>query len=116
MVTLSDTYSVQSNKESGYGRYDVMLIPHDSSKLGLLLEFKTMHEPNVDLKQAAMQALQQIVDRRYDLTLTQKGIRHILKIGMAFCGKQVEVLFAENSNPEILHTTKMNHPRPTLAG
>ena len=40
LVFLADTYQVKSNRESGYGRYDIMLIPHDKNKLGIIIEFK----------------------------------------------------------------------------
>jgi hypothetical protein len=92
MVSLSNSYQVQSNKESGYGRYDVMLIPHDKTQLGLVLEFKTVREPNADLTHAAQQALQQIIDRRYTDQLRTLGLKNLLQIGLAFYGKQVKVM------------------------
>lgn len=92
MVTLNDTYEVQSNKESGGGRYDVMLIPHDKTKLGLVLEFKTIRDDTIDLTQGAEQALQQIIDRRYADTLRAQGIQQILQVGLAFREKDVKVI------------------------
>lgn len=91
IVSLSETHEVQSNRESGYGRYDVILIPKDPEQLGIILEFKTVREAKTDLKQAACQTVQQINEQQYEAILTQKGIPHILKVGMAFHGKQVEV-------------------------
>ena len=44
IVGLNKTDEIQSNRESGYGRYDVMLIPHDHSQMGLILEFKVADE------------------------------------------------------------------------
>lgn len=92
MVSLSETHEVISNRESGYGRYDVMLIPKDPEQLGIILEFKTALEKKVSLKQAAVQAMQQINSRDYENELRRRGIERILKMAMAFRGKQVHVL------------------------
>jgi len=91
MVTLSESHEIQSNRESGFGRYDVMLIPKDPEQLGIILEFKTVREPDADLKQAAIKAVEQITQRRYEITLKQKGIHRMVKVGLAFRGKEVEV-------------------------
>jgi Predicted AAA-ATPase/PD-(D/E)XK nuclease superfamily len=91
IVSLSDTHEVQSNRESGYGRYDVILIPKDPEQLGIILEFKTVTSEKEDLEQAAQQAVQQITDRQYETVLIQKGIHRILKLGLAFHGKTVAV-------------------------
>lgn len=88
IVGLSDTHQIHSNKESGYGRYDVMIIPKDLKKLGLILEFKVA-KANTTLQETADQALEQINARAYETELRQKGIRHILKIGLGFKGKEV---------------------------
>ncbi len=92
MVTLSETHEIKSNYESGYGRYDVMLIPKDREQLGIILEFKTVREKKTPLKKAAQDALQQIVQRQYAAQLHQHGIHNILQMGLAFRGKQVFVL------------------------
>jgi hypothetical protein len=88
IVSLADTHTVQSNKESGDGRYDVMLIPKDIQQLGLILEFKVAEEGET-LDSAAAQALNQINERDYETELWQKNIQKILKIGLAFSGKEV---------------------------
>ncbi len=92
MVSLSETHEVKSNYESGYGRYDVMLIPKDREQLGIILEFKTVREKKTSLKQAAQDALRQIIQRQYAAQLHQQGIHNILQMGLAFRGKQVFVL------------------------
>ena len=52
---------MKSNRESGYGRYDVMVIPKDKTKLGIIIEFKKVDkEENEDLEKACQLALQQI--------------------------------------------------------
>jgi hypothetical protein len=92
MVSLNETHEVKSNYESGYGRYDVMLIPKDREQLGIILEFKTVREKKTSLKQAAKDALQQIIQRQYAAQLHQLGIHNILQMGLAFRGKHVFVL------------------------
>lgn len=94
MVSLEATHEVQSNKESGYGRYDVMLIPKDHSQLGIVMEFKTVFDEKTPLQEAAEQALQQIIARGYAQTLRSKGIQHILQLGLAFYHKHVVVVSA----------------------
>jgi hypothetical protein len=88
IVSLADTHTVQSNKESGDGRYDVMLIPKDTKQLGLILEFKVAEEGEA-LDVAAEQALKQINECNYETELQQKNIQKILKVGLAFRGKEV---------------------------
>jgi Predicted AAA-ATPase/PD-(D/E)XK nuclease superfamily len=92
IVSLSNTHEVKSNHESGYGRYDVMLIPKDREQLGIILEFKTVRDKKISLKKAAQEAVQQITNREYAAQLHQLGIQNILKIGLAFRGKQVTIL------------------------
>ena len=92
MVCLSETHEVKSNRESGYGRYDVMLIPKDIEQLGIILEFKTVLDEDSALPIAAEQAIQQINQRHYAAELQQRGLQRILKMGLAFRGKKVYVL------------------------
>ncbi len=91
MVSLRETHEIQSNKESGYGRYDVMLIPKDPSQLGIVLEFKTVREENIPLADGAQEALAQIIKRNYAQVLRSKGIQQILQLGLAFRHKEVAV-------------------------
>jgi hypothetical protein len=92
LTGLKDRYDVKSNRESGYGRYDVMLIPKKSQGLGIVFEFKKV-EPSdkMDLESAANLALQQIKNRKYDLELKDRGVRRILHLGMAFQNKKVVI-------------------------
>lgn len=91
-VSLSETHEVKSNRESGYGRYDIMLIPKDIEQLGIILEFKTVLDENTPLPIAAEQAIQQINQRQYVTELQNRGLQHILKMGLAFRGKKVYIL------------------------
>ncbi len=93
MVELADRYFLTSNKESGFGRYDVMLEPVDVRKDdGIILEFKVFQpRKEKDLEATVEAALQQIEDKRYETALIVKGIQreNIRKYGFAFSGKKV---------------------------
>lgn len=90
LLTLGDKYVITSNRESGLGRYDIALEPIDKSHYGLIFEFKVA-PANENLSEMATQALQQINDKQYDAAMKQRDVHKIIKIGMAFCGKQVEI-------------------------
>lgn len=87
------TYEVKSNRESGYGRYDVMVIPKiDKQKDAMILEFKVCDiDTEGTLEDTAEAALQQIKERQYDAELIARGIdrEHIRYYGFAFQGKKV---------------------------
>lgn len=92
LVSLSDTYKVKSNKESGYGRYDVMIIPKDISKIGIIIEFKKIDDFLDDtIEEATRAALKQIKDKKYAQELIEDGIENIIKLAIVFKGKVVEV-------------------------
>jgi pyruvoyl-dependent arginine decarboxylase (PvlArgDC) len=91
LVALKDTHEVKSNKESGYGRYDVMIIPKDKKQLGIIIEFKKVNKKRETLESAADKALKQIEDKNYESELLNMGIKNILKIAMAFEGKKVMI-------------------------
>jgi hypothetical protein len=91
-----NTHIVKSNRESGFGRYDVLVIPKDlkPDAIGLIMEFKIADDCDGDLKASAHLALQQIKNRNYEAEMQQTGVSKIIKIGLAFWEKQVEVVFA----------------------
>jgi len=91
IVSLKETHIIKSNRESGYGRYDVMIIPKDKSKLGLILEFKVAKN-KLSLEKEAKNALDQIEERKYEAEMKQLGINNILKLGLAFRGKKVFIM------------------------
>lgn len=67
LVSLSDKYLVKSNKESGFGRYDVMIIPQSVSKYGIIIEFKKIDELSKEsIEEATEKALKQIEDKKYE--------------------------------------------------
>ena len=92
LVNLGSQYQVRSNRESGYGRYDVMLIPKDTRQTGFVFEFKKVN-PKYDKtpKTAMKNALKQIQDRHYALELRQAGVQKILGIGVVVHKKKVWV-------------------------
>ena len=89
LVALEGEYAVRSNRESGYGRYDVMLIPHDKSKTGVVIEFKSARRQT--LEQATDDALLQIQDKQYAQELRAQGVKNIMGYGIAFAGKELLV-------------------------
>ena len=91
MVELSDRYVLTSNRESGFGRYDVMLEPRNIKDGGMILEFKVQDSEEKELRDTVEAALDQIDEKRYDIMLLEKGVARekIRKYGFAFCGKKV---------------------------
>lgn len=102
LVELADRYDITSNRESGLGRYDVMLIPLRQGDNGIILEFK-VHELKEEssMEETVLAALNQIEEKRYEQTLINQGIekKHIRKYGLAFKGKEVLIGSLLESQP-----------------
>lgn len=90
-AVLSNRYEVKSNRESGLGRFDVMLIPRIKTMPGFIYEFKFTRDDKVDLEDLAVEALKQINEKRYDIEFWDMGITEVYKIGIAFRGKSAVV-------------------------
>lgn len=93
LVSLSDSYEVKSNKKSGFGRYDVMIIPKDVSKFGIIIEFKKIDELSKEsVEEAAKNALKQIKEKKYESELLEREINNIIKLAIVFKNKDVEII------------------------
>lgn len=92
LVSLGDKYEINSNKESGYGRYDVMIIPKDISKLAIIIEFKKIRESNSKtIEKGIEEALNQIEENQYERELKIRNINNILKLAIVFKGKKIKI-------------------------
>ena len=92
MVELADRYVITSNRESGFGRYDVMIEPKNIQDDAMILEFKVRDAGDEENLHATIEnALKQIEEENYEACLTAKGIpkERIRKYGFAFEGKRV---------------------------
>ena len=89
---LEGEYITKSNIESGLGRYDFLIEPKNKSKRAFIMEFKSTDSVE-KLEEVSKEALQQIEDKKYDISLKQSGIREITYIGIAFCGKQIKISY-----------------------
>ena len=89
---LDSQYYVTSNKESGLGRYDVTIEPKNKNNKAYILEFKVTKNEE-DLEKEAKQAIEQIISKKYDVSLKERGIKDIIILGVAFCGKLVKVSY-----------------------
>ncbi|MBQ3971095.1 MAG: AAA family ATPase [Selenomonadaceae bacterium] len=87
-VWLEGRYRVESNKESGYGRFAIALFPQRENMPGVILELKTVKEED-EMEQAAKEALAQIEVKAYQTELSRQGVAVVWKYGIAFCGKKV---------------------------
>ena len=87
---LDRDYYVNSNRESGLGRYDVIIEPKNKNNRGFILEFKVVKDEK-DLENTAKEAIEQIIDKKYDTSLKERGIKDITLIGIAFFGKIIKV-------------------------
>ena len=90
-AVLSNQYRIKSNNESGYGRFDISLIPDKHTNPGFIFEFKHAKTNNQDLGALADEALTQIDEKKYDTEMKTLGVANIIKIGIAFRGKKAVV-------------------------
>lgn len=97
VVGLRDHYVIHSNEESGLGRCDVMFMPKERMRKGILLEFKTSEREEL-LVEKAKEALKQVKEKGYMEGFKQQGVEKVLAIGVGFCGKKVEVVHEELSS------------------
>ena len=92
LVGLKDTYYVNSNRESGFGRYDIMLEPKDKNGNSFIMEFKVMENmEEKTIEDTLENAKKQIEEKRYEENLKERGFTNITKMVYAFNGKEVKM-------------------------
>ena len=93
LIALMDNqYKIRSNRESGDGRYDICMYPKNKNHSGIIIEVKWESNLNQDsLAKLAEKALRQIDAKNYDAEMVNEGVKHIIKFGIAFSGKKVEI-------------------------
>ena len=93
IMNLSNTYRIRSNRESGYGRYDVMMIPLEKNEKVFIFEFKVLDsdENEITLEDTLANAHIQIDEKQYEAELISEGFmpQQIRKYGFAFQEKNV---------------------------
>ena len=92
-AVMDNRYEITSNRESGDGRFDICLKPRALILPGILIELKAA-DSQKGLKELAKDAVNQIESKRYSAGLEKAGVTSILKYGVAFFGKFVEVVLA----------------------
>jgi len=110
-------YFIKSNKESGLGRADLMILPHDQEKTGFILEFKKVKIPSL-LLEKAQEGLLQIQEKEYISLFEEHKIKKVSFLSIAFCGKNFYLLtheawvneslkeYNEKSNPYVVKKIK----------
>ena len=88
---LNNRYMVKSNRESGFGRFDIQLTPLNKTLPGFLFELKSSKNNADDLEKIAVGALTQIKEKHYDVEMKNAGINEIINIGIAFRGKEISI-------------------------
>ena len=92
LVQFHDSFQVKSNRESGYGRYDIMLIPRNPAYQEWYWNLKKSMKIARNSRKAANNALEQIKNKHYIAELHDRDILHVNLFGIAFSGKKVLVL------------------------
>ena len=88
---LTKDYDTESNRESGYGRFDLAIFPRNLTKSGVIMEFKVAKSED-ELDDKAKEALQQIERKAYITEFQKRNIQHVWKYGIAFYGKHVKII------------------------
>lgn len=111
-------YEIKSNRESGYGRYDLLILSRDPKKLTILFEFKkvpvsksanqTKEQIQSKLEQSALEALEQIDRQHYLSEPEQRDVKNVLKVGLAFSGKRFAI---EHNSQNINEADSLLKPR-----
>ena len=94
LAALVPVFEVVSNRESGYGRFDIAVFPKEEEAAGALLEFKVA-EKEEDMPERAKEALAQIKANKYASEFEQRGVKEVWQYGIAFCGKKCQIEAAD---------------------
>ena len=89
---LDRDYYINSNKESGLGRYDVIIEPKNKNNRGFILEFKVVKDEE-NLDKVSKNAIKQLIDEKYDTQLKERGIKDITLVGITFFKKLLKVSY-----------------------
>ena len=90
-AVLNNRYRVLSNREAGYGRFDIQLQPLQEGLPGFLFELKASRKAEESLEELARSALSQIEEKAYGAEMQARGVGEILAVGIAFRGKEIAV-------------------------
>ena len=89
-VLMTGVYRIESNRESGYGRFDIALFPSNNANAGVILELKAA-KSDEELTEMAKKAIKQINDKSYCIELKRQSVTQIWKYGISFYGKKVHI-------------------------
>ena len=89
-VLMSGSYRVESNREAGYGRFDIAFFPLKENTPGVILELKATKSEE-ELEPKAKEALGQIEEKAYGAELSRQEVKEIWRYDIAFCGKRVRM-------------------------
>jgi hypothetical protein len=94
LVQLQDRYTIESNREYGLGRPDLVVLPHDKNRTALVFEFKAVKTTESETPgEAARDALEQCDRKKYTAGLNSKGYEKIRVMGIGFKGKELEMVW-----------------------
>ena len=99
IISLRDKYIIKSNRESGYGRYDIMLIPKELNHRGIIFEFKKLDQHDKEnFAEAVKAAKKQITEKKYASELQALGVNNIINVVAVFDKKEVKVEWYADGN------------------
>ena len=92
LVGLQETHIIKSNRESGHGRYDIMVKPKDKQKRAFIMEFKIADDAEENsMEKSIAAAFKQIEDKKYEAELLEEGYTNLVKMAFAFKGKECKI-------------------------
>ena len=101
LVTLRSTHHITSNREAGFGRYDILIAPRDKRGPGAILELKVLNRRRKEAPEQGLErAKAQLLSRRYDIELRERGVDPIHQYAIVFDGKLAWVLKVEPDEDE----------------